>query len=84
LPAGRAAIAPLLPEDAVAARHAWVRHKFTQPITAKIGKSTVRVELAPFARLPLIAGLNPPSAPNYLYHNGGGRLFVADSGQIWQ
>src|SRR4051794_6157455 len=57
----------------------------TNPITPKIQKSTIRVELVPFSTPPATATVAPRALLDFLYHDGNGRLFVADSrGPIWQ
>lgn len=57
----------------------------TNPISAKIPNSTIRVELVPFSTPTPSAAVKPRALLNYLYHDGNGRLFAADSrGPIWQ
>src|SRR4051794_24422450 len=78
--------AGLVPEGAIAAPATpGSGAKITTiPIAPKIQKDVVRVELVPFSTPRATATAAPRALLNFLYHDGAGRLFVADSrGPIW-
>src|SRR4051794_19936315 len=84
---GALATAGLVPDEAVAApaTPGSGAKITTNPITPKIQKGATRVELVPFSPPPATATAAPRALLNFLYHDGNGRLFVADSrGPIWQ
>src|SRR5690349_7587057 len=84
---GSLVAAGLVPEEALAAPSTPGSGPkiTTNPIKPKIQKGATRVELVPFSTPPATAAAAPRALLNFLYHDGNGRLFVADSrGPIWQ
>jgi glucose/arabinose dehydrogenase len=81
------ATAGLLPDEVIAApaTPGSGAKITTNPIKPKIQTSEILIELVRFSTPSATAAAAPRALLNYLYHDGNGRLFVADSrGPIWQ